>query len=377
MNHTPAPNRAARQRRAHPRPAGFSLVEVMVSTVIALMATLAIFQSFAVSEGYRRAATSGGDATYAGAMGTYVLDQDIATAGYGLNTAAYLGCQTTGVDMGSGTARQFTFPLAPALIVPSGAPAVPDQITIIASGTSTAPGPTPLSNGLATPAANYLVTNPFGIFAGDLLVIGQPGLPCTIAQATDTPTANAVGNQNTVTHGAGTYRNLGGANVQARYNNPALGLGPAYGAAAVLMDMGAAPIANRYYIANNTLMVDQIIAGQLALPVASNIVQLKALYGRDTAGAGNVTIWDTTTPGTSAQWTAVLAVRIAMVARSAQPEKRNANGACTTTAVAPSANWEDGSTTVLDVSADPNWQCYRYKVFHTTSALRNQIWTPS
>ena len=43
---------------------GMSLVEVLISMVISLVVTLAAYQTFAASEGYRRAATGGGDATF-------------------------------------------------------------------------------------------------------------------------------------------------------------------------------------------------------------------------------------------------------------------------------------------------------------------------
>jgi type IV pilus assembly protein PilW len=365
-----------RQSRAPSARRGFSLIEVLIATVIALAASLAIFQSFAVSEGYRRAATAGGDATFAGGMGAFVMEQDLAQAGYGINTATYLGCATSGVDITSGTARAFAFSLAPALIQAGAGPTIPDQLTIVASNTAAAPGPVPLSSPMVSPIADIQVTNPFGLFAGDVYVLAQAGQACVVGQATDTPTANPVGSQNTVRHGPGSYRTIGGTNAVARYNTAA-GWGPAYNATAVLIDMGAAPIVNRYYIANNTLMVDQIVAGQFGVPVAGNIVQMKALYGRDTVGAGTVTTWDTATPANSAQWAAVLAIRVAIAARSAQPEKPNAAGACTTTLAPPSVRWEDGTTTVLDVSATANWQCYHYKLFRSTASLRNQIWTPS
>jgi len=91
---------------------GFTLIEVMISTVVALFATLAIMQSFAVSEGFRRTATSGGDATFSGAVATYLLGRDLQMAGYGVNTAAYLGCTVSGFD---GTLTQpISFTLAPA-----------------------------------------------------------------------------------------------------------------------------------------------------------------------------------------------------------------------------------------------------------------------
>jgi type IV pilus assembly protein PilW len=73
-----------------------------------------------------------------------------------------------------------------------------------------------------------------------------------------------------------------------------------------------------------------------------------------------------------------------MVARSAQPEKQaDVNGNCTTTTASPTVTWTDSGTslsTTLDLTNNannPNWQCYRYKVFHMTTSLRNSIWTPS
>jgi type IV pilus assembly protein PilW len=36
--------------------------------------------------------------------------------------------------------------------------------------------------------------------------------------------------------------------------------------------------------------------------------------------------------------------------------------------------WSGGT---FDLSADPNWQCYRYRVFETTVPLRNWIWKSS
>jgi len=356
-----------------PRQRGFTLVEVMISTVVALFATLAIFQSFAVSEGYRRTATSGGDASFSGAVGTYLIDRDLRMAGYGLNTAAYLGCAVSGSDSGPPvTAINFT--LAPVLIT-AGAGTNPDSITILSSGTGMMPGPINLTTALAAPTANYTVTDAYGVNSGDLLLLAEAGQPCTLAQATNTPT-NGASNQNVVQHAV------------ARYN-PAGGLGPNYSANGVVIDLGPTPTANTYRIQNNSalpnfnsLVVDQLIADQFGQPVAGNVVQLRAQYGKDTNADGIVDTWDNVTPANSAAWANVLAIRIAMVARSAKPEKPNpTTNACTTTTVAPTVTWNDGTTTTLDVSATapsgPAWQCYRYRAFHVTSSLRNLIWTPS
>lgn len=344
---------------------GFSLVELMIATTVALFATLVIMQTFAVSEGYRRTATSGGDAGFSGAMGAYMLEGDLKTAGYGINSATYLGCLVNASDQGP-PVRNFAFTLAPVQITPNAVG--PDSITVEASSTDMMPGPISLSVSMTQATDNYTVTSAYGVNKSDVLLLAQ-GTTCSLAQATNTPWS-ASSNQNVIQHASG--------GAAGRYN-PALGSG-LYAANAVVIDLGPNPTVNTYYIQNNTLVVDQPVAGRLAQPVAANIVQLKALYGVDTNGDGVIDAWQNTAP---ASWGSVLAVRVALVARSAQPEKP-ANGAtaCNTTTASPIVvTWDDGSTTNVDISGTaptgPAWQCYRYRTFHLTSSLRNLIWTPS
>jgi type IV pilus assembly protein PilW len=266
-------------------------------------------------------------------------------------------------------------------ITPGASSSVPDSITVVSSSSGWLPGPVTLTTAMAAATDNYQINNPFGVTAGDVLILAQSGNnACTLVQATNTPTTAAAGSQNTVKHVSGTYTSSGGASVHARYN-PSGGIGGAYPAGSVLLDMGAAPTVNTYFIQNNTLMVTQQVtaAGQPAQLVAANVVQLKVLYGKDTVGGGTITAWDNAAP---ASWNQVLAIRVAMVARSAQPEKQvDSNGNCSTTTASPQVTWDDGSRTTLDLTATaptgPAWQCYRYKVFHLTTSLRNSIWTPS
>jgi type IV pilus assembly protein PilW len=361
--------------RALHRQRGFTIVEVMVATVVALFATLAIFQSFAVSEGYRRSATGGGDANFSGAIGTYLIDRDLRMAGYGMNVSTYLGCAVSGTFNGP-PVKPINFSLAP-VVITAGAGNAPDSVTIVSSGTGMMPGAISLTTAMAAATSDYVVTDAYGVNSGDLLLLAEAGQNCTLAQASNTPTL-AGANQNTIKHTSGLY-------------NPAGGAGPNYTGNGVVMDLGQPQnaTANRYWIQTtstqpnfNSLLVDQLIGMQSAQPVAPNIVQLKAQYGKDTDGDGIVDTWNNVTPTTSAGWVQVLAVRIALVARTANPEKPDlTSGNCTTTTTAPKVNWNDGTSLTLDVSASapsgPSWQCYRYKVFHVTSSLRNQIWTPS
>jgi type IV pilus assembly protein PilW len=181
------------------------------------------------------------------------------------------------------------------------------------------------------------------------------------------------------------------------------------------------PVNNTYAIgANNALTVTAAFVDKLAPSspltnaVADNIVQLRAEYGVDdgVAGVGNgaVTIkngggnfpgdglidrW--VPPATfnalaPPPWQSVIAVRLAVVARSALPEKPSGRDGtkCDTTTDGTEAiagpdmrpTWANG---LIDVSAsgDPNpasttyWKCYRYRVFETTVPLRNWIWKSS
>jgi type IV pilus assembly protein PilW len=358
------------------RAGGFTLIEVMVSTVVALFAALAIIQTFAVAESYRRTGASGGDASFNGAIGTSLIAHDASLAGYGINSSAYLGCLASGMDVSSTTNRNFSFTLAPALITPALSAQQADSITLVASNTSSIPGPLALTVAQSSPTSNYTVATAFGVTAGDVLLLAQAGgTTCTVVQATNTPISGSI-NQSTILHASGTYA-LNGSNYRARYN-PSGGIGPTWSTSAVLMDLGPAPVVNTYYILNNTtLYLHQPVSGQIDQAVASNVVQMRALYGKDTNADGIVDTWNTTAPASATDWANVLAIRVALAARSVQPALPNAAGVCTATPAAPVVTWEDGSTTTLDVSATANWQCYRYKVFHVTTSLRNLIWTPS
>jgi type IV pilus assembly protein PilW len=65
---------------------------------------------------------------------------------------------------------------------------------------------------------------------------------------------------------------------------------------------------------------------------------------------------------------------VAIVARSAQPEKSSVQGAaCDATASAPSWSWGSASLS----AGNSNWKCYRYKTFETVVPIRNIIWTQS
>ena len=83
-------------------------------------------------------------------------------------------------------------------------------------------------------------------------------------------------------------------------------------------------------------------------------------------------------PVTDASGTTV-AMQLAIVARSSQPEKPDpASGLCNITTNPPS--WIGGTVDLsgqVGLTAVANdWKCYRYKVFEVTVPLRNVLWRP-
>lgn len=345
---------------------GFSLVELMVGMVISLIGMIVIFQVFAVSENYKRTSVSGSDAQQNGAIALFSLERDIRLSGFGMNDTALLGCTVLGHNDITNT--PFNFTLLPISITQgannnaaTGNGTDSDTISVMYGNSGTG---APSVNMLDDSGATYKVSNRYGFKEGDLIIAAESGLDCTLAQVTGVP-ALPVGATNNLIHNSGNYTNAAGANVPAVYNKPG-GLGVSYTSAAKVYNLGAAPTRNTYSILDNSLRLVADLQGTTALDLADNIVNMQAVYCKDTANAipSVFTTCDATAP---AAWNQVGAVRIGIVARSSKPERE-----CNVT---PSSSipWSGGT---FDLSTDLQWACYRYKVFQTTVPLRNMIWTP-
>lgn len=365
--------------------AGFSLVEIMVAMVIGLIGTIVIFQVFAVSEGYKRTTTGGGDAQTNGALALFSIERDARMAGYGINDTSLLGCTVRAYDEGPPVREwpAFQFTMVP-IVITDGAGGAPDTITVMYSASDLTMGPATLTQNMPSPAATFKVNNRYGFIEGDLIIAAEAGLDCTLAQATGIPGTS--GQSDNVIHNSGNYTNAQGQNVPAKYNK-ASGLGISYTTNGKLFNLGAGPVTNIYSIINGQLNVQAFLTSATPTPIVDGIVQLQAEYGKDD-GVNNGTVtnaayiaddgivdrYDTISPaaGDAAGWSRIIAIRLAMVARSNLPEKPDPDGVCRITTAAPV--WAGGS---IILSADADWQCYRYKVFQTTVPIRNMIWRPA
>ena len=348
------------------RVAGFSLVELMVGVVIALLGSIAIFQVFAVSENYKRTAVSGSDAQQSGLMGLYSIERDVRVAGFGLNDVTLLGCDIRAYNQNRIPA-DFNFVLAPVQIAQgvgnnatTGIGTASDTITVMYGNSATGMATVDIIEDMPSPSAVYKVSNRFGFQQGDMIVVAESGKDCTLAETTDLPGA---GQSDNLIHNNGTYTNAAGAMGDAIYNKPG-GLGVSYKANSKVYNLGSLPTVNVYSIANNALVVDQILSAT-TVEIASNVINLQAVYCKDLVNSppSTFTTCDAVTPPT---WGQVGALRVGVLSQSAKPERD-----CNVTA-SSSIPWSGGT---FDVSTVPDWNCYRYKVFQTTVPIRNLIWT--
>jgi len=379
----------------------------MVAMTIALLGMIVIFQVFALSEGINRTAVTGSDAQQNGAYSLFVLQEEIRQAGWGFNNSQALGCVVLAYSQSLGGSPAA---LTPTAEMPAGSPVNAYLLAPVVINRGPANGsdtlevnygsqallvaPVPIGAPQGTSTDPFVVNNPYGFNLGDAVLAVDatvPGNKCTLAQITKAlPLSGSVplpcvAGSNCILHD--------GAATAYPYNFPG-GSGVAYSAKGYLFNLGPTPTRDVFSVVNNQLTLTQTFSSNAAQVMADNIVQVKAQYGKDnggvdpsvpgphTANDGIVDVYDTVVPNivpvpSPNPWNQVLTVRIGVVARSAQPEKPSGAGpACDTTTVAPTWSGSTGSNpNPFDLSANANWQCYRYKVFETVIPIKNILWT--
>jgi type IV pilus assembly protein PilW len=383
---------------------GMGLVELMVGMVVALASMIVIMQVFSQSEGQKRTATFGSDAQTNGAIALYSLERDARLAGFGLASGGLLNCPSITVwSQTAGAAKQISF--VPFEINPPAASVLAGDantdVISVAFGSSDAFVEATGASQVANSAANFKADNRAGFNQGDIVVgvqsIPGVGMQCAIHEITNVPGGqckdSSKGGSTVLVHNTGTYMNYGKGctATTAEFNRP----GGIPGIAALekaneakLVNLGALPLNLAYAIRDKNLTVCDRLASNCALaanftPIASDIVSLRAVYGKDTAGTGSVDVWDRKTPTNETEWNKLAAVRIVMIARSAIKERTNAGGACTQTTnetMPDNQTWLGQAITGAEINvkdaADVEWGCYRYKMLQTVVPIRNLIWRP-
>lgn len=371
-------------RIPHTHVRGFTLVELMVGMALALITTVIIAQVVVNAEGQRRTTSSGSDAQVNGSIGLYTVSRDVQGAGYGIiSHSAALGCP---IQAKYGSAATLALTLAPVTITVD-ANGVPTLRTF-SSGRSSFSVPMVVKANHAAVDTSFTVTSSTGVSNGDTMM-AIPGSWsstnwCTVFQVAAS-SANVL-SSTVVPHVA----------VTAGWNPASTAtLMPTTGYPAdtsYLVNLGSI-VLRQYTIANENLVMRELQTNGTwgtDQVLASGIVAMRVMYGKDTSAPkdGVVDQYDTTTPTTADDWSRVLSVRIAVVARSEVREKDAVTTADpvwdvgTATTVSGTTACSTGSSrkcltlTIPKPNAtDTEWQHYRYKVYDTVVPLRNVVWS--
>lgn len=384
---------------------GFSVVELLVSVVIGMLALMFATRLVLSSEQSKQTSLGGSDAMQNGMLALFSITSEAGQAGWGLNDPLLTGCDTVFSDTGNfalATAPRAgvtVAPLAAAIIESNGAD--PDRLSLYSGTGMGGTGTLRVTRDYAGESDIVVERVPYGFAQGDVIVVAPETVgaaKCALAQIAVDPRTQPgppLPQKLSIASGAGYRYNAGKLGVNYKNGQARLfNLGP-----------GAALSFHTWSVAQGYLQLraaNLAGAGAAASTVTDNIVSLKAQYGFDTrtgvafTPAANLQVgrWSSSmidadgdgVVGGAGDYQHIAALRVAVVARSKNPQKPAATGLCSATTVLPTVF---ASTEPYGVTAQPqqvnvgvtgdtvNWKCYRYRVFETIVPLRNGSWRPT
>ncbi len=365
-------------------------MEILVGVLVGLLCTVVIANVLALAENRRRGTTEGSEAQIAGSLGLYAVSREVQSAGYGFaSEVRAVGCRLRAFKGGADATDASDLNLlvermAPVVIYP-GAATESDRIRVISSSKSVSATsdvgfslPLRVTEPFSSGGGQLVVNSTLGARRGDLLLAvelstGGADTNCYLLQINNPPTTDG--------------------KTPPRYLIPVLtdqaGWNPIGHPAATLEQRSF--LSNMGQISDQLFSVNdrqQLIVSSLDTAtmtrtervLQSNVVHLKALYGKDTNGDGAVDTYDAVQPVDAVGWRNVLTIRLAIVARSSQFERdpvtlqaplwRVGNAV----PVTGSINCGGHACLELDLSSVPDWRHHRYAVYETVVGLRNQRW---
>jgi len=392
-------------RTTHSHPSrGLTLIELLVSIVIAMVVVLAVTNLVIVGEAHKRTTAGGNDASQSGSFAAYALDRALRSAGSGFAQAwdqGVFGCSPSVARKIDGSAttllpRTTTFPapfqkflkdapatlkLAPVLIGQDMSAGGSDVLVVMGGNASAGDVARPIRSSVS---GNLRLDNTVGLGNGDLVLVTQPGATdCLLEQVevTDATGFAAIGND--VLPMGGTYANSSGLDTMANSTTASL---------SVLGNVGADNVQFQMFgvDANSTLVAYDLLRNAAVatnpdpiLPIADNVTEMRVLYGIDTSTPRDNRVDSWVAP--SGEWALdkvladpvkmrqIVAVRIALVLRSPTYEKeevtleRPALFANAGTAAIAAQSYADGADA----------RHYRLRVIDATVPLRNMLLLPA
>jgi len=337
---------------------GFSLVELMVGVAIGLIAMLVVFQTLATWDARRRSTTAGSDAQVAGTVGLFSLERDLRIGGWGFGTNPNGAGGCISVSVGGFASPPFH--LVPVEIVTVAGEQSATGIRVLYGNSALLADAQPFVN--STAVSKKTLSNT-GFQIGDRVVTADGAVAdsCDMVNVTGLLSPD---------DGVSFAHTAGAGAVQSGN----------------LFDLGPKPVYNLWYVKAGGVLASKDLWNPVTVTeVTDGIVDLKAQYGIDADGnsAIGANEWTASAPG---DWTKVLAIRVAILARSQRFEKPDATNGCQATTALPTWSGSlaapfapfvmtDVDGTAPSQTNDANdWRCYRYRVYEKVIPLRNAIW---
>ena len=379
---------------------GFSIVELMVSVVIGMLALMFATRMITGGESTRQAALGGSDSMQNGMLALYSMSNDATQAGFGLNDPILAGCDTLFNDKRGYTLAQANRdsaviqPLAP-VVITNGAKS--DTISLYSGSSLTGTGTVRIVGDYTAGTSVTLDSEPYGFRANDVIVVAPEArdAKCSLAQVSVTPSAGATTKILRFDTGADQRFNSGDLNADYKANATRIfNLGP-----------GDKLAFHTWSVKDGFLQLratDLANSGATATTIADNLVSIKAQYGFDTRPTASfnpetgatVTKWSSTmidadndtVNGGAGDFQRIVAVRLAVVARGKAPQRPAPGAACNATPAAISVFGSEQPKGVtpapvtldLAIAGDTvDWNCYEYRVFETIVPIRNAAWRPT
>ncbi|MFN0182201.1 MAG: PilW family protein [Aquabacterium sp.] len=348
-------------RRSRRRARGMSLVELMVSIVIALLIGLAAAGSAQMFSASQRTGIGAGGSSAAVNTVLTSIKNDLSQGGLGFFGDAQYMCTTMNLSVGANMVSDGAA-FSPMRIVRSGNLDVVDVVY----GNAVESGANILLNSTSdTTEAALMSLLPASLGQAVLIAPAQtagPG-PCTIRSITATTVPTETTPQQL------TFADNGDNSTHNQLGFTAV---PAYPSRGRVTLLGALQW-NRYRVSGTDLVVDQQLTGNTGT-LLRNVLAFRVQYGVS-ANQLNSTTLDSWVDGddpnfanlTSVNMPRVRALRIGIVTRSTQRDKPDANGDCSATTDKPTLF---GNVVEPDVT---DWQCWRFRSAVVIVPLRNMV----
>ena len=376
-----------RRQKAPSRHAGFSIIELLVALAVGMALTVAITLIMMRHDGTRRSLTSSNDAQLNANFLSHELDRALRSAGTGFAQGwrSTYGCllhvTRSGTQLLPPTSSlpapfaSVAAPvrLAPVLIYAAAGNGGTDVLAVASGASGTGETASRVLPGSVTHSSLSIPTT-VGMRGEDLVLVAEAGVGCMLQQVSAP-----------FTGGAAQMLNFSGAYSAASIAS--LSLAGFSGSATVSLlgnRTGNPPQMRLIGLGdNNTLFNYDLLrldGSDTARPMADGVVSLRALYGVDSNGDGQLDSWVAPTAAgftaaalqdgsdtARARLLSIMAIRLAMVLRSDRVERENVS--------APSMTLFADLPTALHITQTLNadQQRMRHRLVEITVPLRNTI----